>query len=431
MDKKNYITFQDGIKLNGPKAFNALTKPVGSVCNLACKYCYYIDKERFYGKHQPRMSDEMLENYIKEYIQTNEIPEITFCWHGGEPTLAGIDFFRKAVAFERKYNTNNKKIINSIQTNGTLITDEWANFFRKNRFLVGISIDGPEDIYNSYRVNKSGKGMYKSVMKGLEILKRHHVDFNILCVVTNKSAGRGKEIYNFFKEQGAQFLQFLPCVDYLKKNERYPDRAVIVDPIKINAGEAEDPNSGIYPSPYNTTAEDYGQFLIDIFDEWVINDVGKIFVQLFDLTLSSWCGIPPSVCAYREICGDVLAVEHNGDVFSCDHFVYPEHKLGNIQTSSISEMLRSQQQIDFGINKRNTLSRECMRCEYYFACRGECPKHRHIDTIDGEKKFSLCEGLKAFYKHVDPYMSFMRDMLSQEKAPALVMEWARAAKGML
>lgn len=417
--KNGYITFGEAQNLMGPVAFTALTKPVGSVCNLNCTYCYYLDKCRFYGEKQPIMSDEMLEEYIKEYIITNEIPEITFVWHGGEPLLAGVEYFRKVVKFQEKHNVNNKVILNSIQTNGTLITDEWCRFFKKYNFLVGVSIDGPRDIHNTYRKNKAGFDTFAKVMEGVKLLKKYNVDFNSLTVVNNLSEGRGKEIYNFLKSIGVDFMQFLPAVDYLSKTEVYKERAVITSPI----GDAQMSESVL--APWSVSPTGYGQFLIDVFDEWLKADVSKIFVQLFDMTLCSWCGIEPPLCAYRESCGTNLAIEHNGDVFSCDHFVFEDNKIGNIKENSIKEMLQSTQQVQFGLNKRNTLSRECLRCEYYFACKGECPKHRHLDTLDGEKKFTLCEGIKMYYKHTEPYMKFMREQIAQKKSPANVMKWAK------
>lgn len=417
--QKGYITFDEGAKLAGPKAFSALTKPIGSLCNLNCTYCYYLDKERFYGKQQPVMSDDMLEAYIKEYIQTNEIPEISFVWHGGEPLMAGIEYFKKAIDFQRKHNTEKKPIHNSIQTNATLLNDEWCKFFRKNKFLVGVSIDGPQDIHNTYRKNRGGFNTFERVIKGIDLLKKHKVDFNSLSVVNDMSEGRGREVYLFLKSIGIEFMQFLPCIDYISDTEVYEDRPIIVSPLITET------ITDSHIAPWSVSSNGYGQFLIDIFNEWVTNDVGQIFVQLFDMTLCAWCNVDAAVCAYRESCGDVLAVEHNGDVYSCDHFVFPEHKLGNIKEDSLSEMLRSDQQIRFGLNKRNTLSRECTKCTYYFACKGECPKHRHLDTLDGEKKFSLCEGIQMYYKHTEPFMKFMRDQLIQQKPPSNVIPWAR------
>ena len=417
--KKGYITLNEAQNITGPVAFSALTKPIGSMCNLNCTYCYYLDKERFYGTKQPIMSDDMLERYIKEYIATNDIPEINFAWHGGEPLLAGIDYFKKVILYQKKYNVEKKEILNSIQTNATLLNEEWCKFFKKNNFLVGVSIDGPKDIHNEYRQNKTGRKTFDKVMNGINLLKRYNVDFNSLSVVSNMSEGRGKEIYQFLKSIGVQFMQFLPAVDYISSTEMYNEKGIISSPIDENNLTTS------HLAPWSVSSKGYGEFLIDVFNEWVVKDVGRVFVQLFDITLGSWYGAEASLCAYREVCGQILAVEHNGDVYSCDHFVFAENKLGNIKEKSIKEMLHSTAQLNFGLNKRNTLSKECLRCRYYFACKGECPKHRHLETSNNERKFTLCEGISMYYKHTEPFMKFMCDQLSQKKAPANVMPWAR------
>ena len=423
--KKGYIKLEEAQKIDGPLYFSALTKPVGSMCNLNCAYCYYLDKERFYGEKQIVMSDEMVERYIKEYIKTNDTPEINFVWHGGEPLLAGIDYFKKVVLYQERYNTQKRVICNSIQTNATLLNEEWCRFFKENNFLVGVSIDGPKDIHNRYRYSKDGKGSFDRVIDGIELLKRYGVDFNSLSVVNNLSEGRGREIYQFLKSIGVQFMQFLPAIDYISSTELYKEKGVISSPIGDNNLE----NSHL--APWSVSTRGYGEFLIEIFDEWVVQDVGEIFVQIFDMTLCSWCGIEAPLCAYREVCGQSIAVEHNGDVYSCDHFVFPENRLGNIKERSLKEMIRSTDQISFGLDKRNRLSKECMRCNYYFACRGECPKHRHLDTLDGEKKFTLCEGIRLYYEHTKPFMKFMQEQLSQQRAAANVMPWARERLGAL
>lgn len=402
----------------GKTSFSALTKPIGSMCNLNCTYCYYLDKERFYGTNQSVMSDDILENYIQQYIEANDIPEITFVWHGGEPLMAGLEFYKKVIFFQRKYNTKNAQIVNSLQTNGTLLNDDWCRFFKEHNFLIGISIDGTEDIHSAYRRNNSGGKVFDKVLRGLKLLQNHQVEFNTLSVVSKMSEGRGREVYRFLKQIGAKYMQFLPSVDYVYQNDNYTKRSVISPFVGDNVQKYEKAN-------WSVSDKGYGQFLIDVFEEWLIADVGSIFVQIFDMTLCAWVGQRPPVCSYQESCGDVLVVEHNGDVYSCDHFVFPEYKLGNIRTTNISEMLGSSQQLRFGLNKRNTLSGECLRCRYYFACRGECPKHRHIPTRDNKLKYSLCDGVKMFYKHVTPHMNYMKEMLVQQKSPAYVMQWAK------
>lgn len=419
MDKRSFATLQDGINLSLPRAFSAMVKPVGSACNLGCVYCYYLDKERFYGRKQPLMPLDLLEKYIKETIEANDVPEITFTWHGGEPLLAPESFYHHALAFERKYNRQNKKIGNALQTNGTLLNDSWCRFFKKNKFLIGLSLDGPAYLHDVYRRNKAQEPSFLRVMKGLKLLQQYGVDFNTLTVVNNVSASHGGQLYDFLKDQGVRYMQFLPAVDYIEPSDT---QRIIADPTMIN-------NQKAVMAPWSVGATQYGQFLIDVFNKWVVRDVGTCFVQLFDMTLTAWYGMDPPLCAYSPTCGRVPVVEHNGDVYSCDHFVYPEYKIGNLRTDTMADMMDTPAQFQFGLDKRNTLSRECLRCPWYFACRGECPKHRHLPTLDGERKFTLCEGLKMFYKHVDPYMKYMCDLLKRELPPAHVMPFARVAMG--
>lgn len=416
MAKKDYITFNDALKSRAPSAFSSMIKPMGSACNLNCAYCYYLDKAHtIYEDNQPVMSYEILEKYIIQYISGNEVPEVTFVWHGGEPLLAGIDFYRKAVELQKRY-ASGKTIINSLQTNGIMMNADWARFFHENRFLIGISIDGPKDIHDAYRVNKAGRPSYEKVMGAISLMKQYGVEYNTLSVVTNLSEGRGAEVYRFLKSIGSRFMQFLPVVEHVYKSERY-ERPVMAAP------GAE----GSTMAPWSVSALGYGKFMTDIFDEWVVGDVGTYFVQAFDMTLAQWVGAKPGLCVYSETCGDALIVEHNGDVYSCDHFVYPEFKLGNILETDLFNLYRSPKQFQFGVNKRNTLPRYCQRCKYYFACRGECPKHRFLKTETGEYGLNaLCEGFKHYYRHVEPYMVYMSTLLSQKKSPALVIPWAKA-----
>jgi len=410
---KNYITFNDAVKSRAPAAFSSMVKPLGSACNLNCRYCYYLDKApTIYNDHQPVMSFEVLEEYIRQYIEGNEVPEVTFVWHGGEPLMAGLEFYKKAVLFQRKH-ASGKIIVNSLQTNGILLNADWARFFHDNRFLIGISIDGPRDIHDTYRVNKAGRPSFDKAIAAVNLMKQYGVEFNTLSVVTNLSEGRGAEVYKFLKSIGSRFMQFLPVVEHQLVSGDHI-KAVIVKP----------GTKGSVMAPWSVSALGYGKFLADIFDVWVINDVGKYFVQTFDMTLAQWVGAKPGLCVYSETCGDALIVEHNGDVYSCDHFVYPEFKLGNILETDLISLYHSPKQFQFGINKRNTLPRYCQRCKYYFACRGECPKHRFLKTETGEYGLNaLCEGFKYYYNHVEPYMEYMKILLSQKKPPALVMQW--------
>lgn len=414
---KNALFFSDACKLSGPTAFSTLVKPVGSRCNLDCSYCYYLDKAKFYGKGPSVMDPELLETYIRQYIQANDVPQITFCWHGGEPLLAGTDYYRRAIMLQNKYK-GDREIINTMQTNGTLVTQEWCAFWKENNFLIGISIDGPQDIHDAYRIGKGGDPTWEKVMRAVDLCARTGVEYNTLSVVNNLSEGRGGEIYRFLKSIGSRYMQFLPAVEHVTGTGKRP---AIVPP----------GTPGSQPAPWNISAKGYGRLLNDIFDEWVVQDVGRYFVQLFDVALAQWAGVTPSLCAFTETCGDAMIVEHNGDVYTCDHFVYPEFRLGNIMQDDLRELIRSDRQFRFGVNKRNTLPSECLRCELYFACRGECPKHRFGTSESGEENMNvLCEGYKLFFTHVEPYMNFMALMLQQDMPPMLVMNWARQRMGL-
>ena len=417
MIKKNSLTFDEALKTTGPLAFSTMIKPAGSACNLDCQYCYYLDKSDLYANRQPVMSDELLELYIKQYIEANEIPVVTFIWHGGEPLLLKPDYYKKAVAFQQKY-AGGKQIDNALQTNGTLLDDEWCRFFADHRFLIGLSVDGPKDIHDAFRPNKAGHPTFDKVMEGLNLLQKHRVEYNTLSVVNRSSEGRGAEVYGFLKSIGSRYMQFLPAVEYVR--DRDAGRPVIVAPGTPGARQAE----------WSVSAAGYGRFLNDVFDRWVTNDVGNCFVQIFDAALAQWYGVQPGVCTLAETCGDALVVEHNGDVYSCDHFVFPEYKLGNIRSQTLKELVRSPRQFQFGLNKRNTLPMECLRCKFYFACKGECPKHRFERSESGEPNLNtLCEGFKLFFKHVDPYMKYMCGLLDRKESPAFVIPWARQRMG--
>ena len=421
------ITLSDAVRISGPLAFNIMLKPAGSLCNLDCHYCYYLDKAEIYGGHEPRMSLDILEVCIRKYIEANDVPEVTFNWHGGEPLVMGLDFYRKAVALEQKY-ASGKTIRNTLQTNGTLITQEWASFFRDNDFLIGISIDGPQDIHDKYRKDKGGAPTFDKVMRGLNILYRTGVSYNTMTTVNKSGEGRGLEVYNFLKGIGSRYMQFMPVVEHVK----YP------------AGKNGKPVKGARPYIVSPSAEGaviarwsvdalaFGRFLTDIFDSWVLNDVGRYFVNIFDAALARWCGEMPGTCAYAETCGGNSIIEHNGDVYSCDHFVYPEYRLGNVLDGDLREMMTSAAQTKFGIGKRNALPVKCIRCDWRFACSGECPKHRFNRTESGETGLNaLCEGYRMFYSHVAPYMEKMKKLLMRKQAPAGVMLWARMKKSAL
>ncbi len=418
------LTLTDAMRLGGPAAFNIMLKPAGSLCNLDCNYCYYLDKADIYGGREPRMTEEMLEEVVREYITANDVPEVTFNWHGGEPLVLGIDFYKKAIEFEQKY-AGGKIIHNTIQTNGTLLNREWTSLFRKHNFLVGISIDGPQDIHDRYRKDKGRNPTFDKVIRGIGLLYSAGVEFNTMSTVNKASEGRGLEVYQFLKSIGSHYMQFMPVLEHVKypldKNGKPVKgaRPFIVDPHE----------SGAQIAPWSVSDVGFGKFMCDIFDYWVRNDVGRYYVNQFDATLANWYGVQPGTCVYAETCGGNSVIEHNGDLYPCDHFVYPKYLLGNITEKSISDMMSSDLQVKFGIDKRNSLPSKCRRCEWLFTCHGECPKHRFNSTEAGETGLNaLCTGYKMFYSHVAPYMDFMKDLLNEEKAPAGVIPWARMRK---
>ena len=415
MQEKQIFTLRDAERLAGPSAFMTMLKPAGSACNLDCSYCYYLDKALQYGGREARMGEELLESYVRQYIEANDVDTVTFCWHGGEPTLLGIAYYEQALAFQQKY-AGGRRIVNTMQTNGTLVDEDWCRFFVRNDFLVGVSLDGPKDIHDAFRMDMGGRPTFDRVMAAIRLMKRFGVEFNTLSVVNSRCEGRGEEIYRFLRDRvGSRYMQFLPAVEHVVK------RAGSLRPLIVSP-ETE----GAYLAPWSVSAKGYGRFLCDIFDEWVLNDVGRCFVPLFDSTLSHWCGLPPGVCSLAETCGDALVVEHNGDVYSCDHFVYPDYLLGNLSRTPLREIYGSEKRIRFGYAKRNALPGECLACKYYFACHGECPKHRFDTGKDGSRKNTLCEGLYAFFTHVEPYMDYMKERLLHEQAPAWVMPFARS-----
>lgn len=413
MNLNDTLLFSDALRATGPKAFSVMLKPAGSSCNLRCTYCYYLEKSKLYSKNVSRMSDEILELFIKQYIEAQDVPDVSFVWQGGEPTLMGIEFYKRAVELQKKY-ANGKRILNSFQTNGSLLTDEWCEFLAKNDMLVGISIDGEAHIHDMHRLTALGRPSHEMVMKGVRLLQKHGVEFNTLSVVNNTSAHFAQQTYRFLKQIGSRFMQFLPVV------EQYDEEAGEYD-LKLASPICEGK-----VTEWSVNPIDYGNFLISIFDEWVRNDVGRYYVQIFDATLANYIGARPGVCTLGSTCGDALVMEHNGDVYSCDHFVFPEYLLGNIKDTPLSELVALQRQFDFGLIKRNALPKQCLRCAHYRLCYGECPKHRISTSSDGERGLNyLCEGLSLFFDYVDPYMKFMAKELSHKRAPANVMSWIK------
>ena len=393
-----------------------MAKPVGSVCNLNCSYCYYLEKEKLYpNRKKMQMSHELLEKYTEAYINSHTVPELLFTWHGGETLLAGISFYRKALALQKKYGRG-RQIDNSLQTNGVLLNDEWCRFFKDNNMLIGISIDGPEHCHDMYRKNLGGHGTFKQVMRGIELLQKHEVEFNVLSVINDYNAQYPLEVYRFFKEIGAQYMQFTPIVERISHNR--PDGLELLPPTKTDDATLAE---------WTVSSKKFGQFYIDIFDEWVRNDVGRFYVQLFDSTLANFVDEMPGTCIFGKTCGHASVMEFNGDVYACDHFVFPEYKLGNIHTQTIIEMMFSDKQLRFGDDKRNTLPQQCFECEFLNLCNGECPKNRiSIDKYGNEGLNYLCQGYKAFFKHTMPYMQFMANELHFKRPPANVMYFARS-----
>ena len=389
--------------INNPQ-LQVIAKPIGPICNLDCTYCFYLQKEKMYEQKQVTvksdwvMQDDVLEAFIQQKIQSNGFSEETFVWQGGEPTLLEIDYFRKIVELQKKYN-NGKIINNSIQTNGLLLNDDWCEFFTENNFLVGISIDGPRDMHDKYRVDKGSVPTFEKVIHGINLLKKHQVEFNTLTTVHRWNSAYSLEIYNFLKDIDSRYMQFIPIVE---KNEKFVATEWSVQP------------------------EQFGKFLISIFDEWIRNDVGNIFVQTFDTSLESWYGQPSSLCIFNETCGYAPVIEHNGDIYSCDHYVYPENKVGDILNDSLQSIMQTQQQLEFGTDKRDTLPQFCRDCKFRFACHGECPKNRFSFTEDGEPGLNyLCTGYKMYFEHIDLYMNFMVNELRNKRPPSNVMPWIR------
>jgi len=399
------------------EAFHVMTKPIGPICNLDCKYCFYLEKEVLYPTAEKwSMRDDVLETYIQQYIQAQTAPTITFAWQGGEPTLLGVEYFRHVVELQKKY-ADGKRIENAFQTNGVLLNDEWAEFFKENEMLIGISIDGPAELHDAYRVDKGGQPTHARVMRGIEVLRKHGVEFNTLTTVHRVNSQHPLEVYRFLKENGSGFMQFIPIVERISA-QKTEDGLVLVSPTFHEEASV---------APWSVEPRQFGNFLSTIFDEWVRKDVGTQFVQLFDICLQIWAGMEPSLCVFRRQCGSAMAMEHSGDLYSCDHFVYPKNKLGNIMDSPLESMVTSLQQQRFGEEKETLLPKYCRECEVRFACNGECPKHRFLKTPDGEPGLNyLCAGYKHFFKHVNPYMRFMAAELAAMRAPANVMRMVAA-----
>ena len=387
-----------------------MLKPSGSLCNLRCKYCYYLEKKHLYTDVKNHIiTDTLLEKFVKEYIEAQTTPSVLFTWHGGETLMRPLSFYKRAMQVQQRY-ARGRRIDNCIQTNGTLLNDEWCKFFKENNWLVGVSIDGPQEFHDEYRKTTGGRPTFLQVMKGINLLNKHGVEWNALAVVNDFNADYPLDFYHFFKEIGCRYIQFTPIV------ERLVNRT---DGLTLAPGMQGD-GQGV--TDFSITAEQWGNFLCTIFDEWVKNDVGEYFIQLFDATLANWVGQAPGICTMAKECGHAGVMEFNGDVYSCDHFVYPEHKLGNLHDKTITEMMYSDQQKKFSKMKHQMLPQQCRECNYLFACHGECPKNRFINDKYGNYGLNyLCSGYYKFFKHVTPYMDFMKGELEAGRPPANVM----------
>jgi len=413
---------------NAPPAFHVLIKPTGAICNLDCKYCFFLSKEMLYPGSRFQMAEGLLQTYLKQLLESHRAPQVDVAWQGGEPTLMGLDFFKRSIDLVNKLKRPGQQIQYTIQTNGTLLNDEWCAFFKKNNFLVGLSMDGPKALHDVYRVNKGGAGSFDQVMRGFQFLKKHDVDVNILCTVHAANQDHPLDVYWFFRDElGVQFVQFIPIIERASASTL---------PI-ANLGWSQRPggdrplysNEGNLVTERSVTAEAYGKFLIGIFNEWLKTDVGKVYVQHFDSALANWVGVPGAVCIFSETCGQALALEHNGDLYSCDHFVEPAYKLGNIHETHLIQLLSSPQQIKFGQDKKNSLPRYCRECEVRFACHGECPKNRFIKTPDGEEGLNyLCAAYKAFFTHIKEPMKIMTELLRRRRFADEIMQMSAAEK---
>lgn len=391
------------------KPLYVMLKPVGSACNLACQYCYYLEKELLYPNNKRSwMSEETLETFIQQYFLAQTQPYVSFTWHGGEPLLRPISFYKKALKLQQKYGKG-FYIENSLQTNGTLLTDEWCRFFKENNFLIGLSIDGPATVHDAYRQTLSGKGSFQKVLNGIRLLNKHGVEWNAMAVVNAQNVKDAATFYNFFKSINCHFIQFTPIVERLVPHADGRCLASVNEQTQTM-------------SPLSVTPEEWGAFLCNLFDLWIKKDVGTYYIQMFDATLANWVGQTPGLCTLSKSCGHASVMEHNGDVFACDHFVFPEYKRGNIHTQTITEMMYSPEQLQFGKNKWQSLPRQCKECSFLFACYGECPKNRFAIDAYGNKGLNyLCKGYKRFFAHVAPYMQFMKEQLEKELPPADVM----------
>ncbi|MBI9043605.1 MAG: anaerobic sulfatase maturase [Anaerolineaceae bacterium] len=393
-----------GFKRNWPPpAFHVMLKPCGSICNLNCDYCYFLSKKKLYPGSSFRMTDETLEVFTSQYIQAQSVPEVTFAWQGGEPTLMGLEFYKKALEFQNEHSKSGLRILNTMQTNGTLLDDAWCEFFKENNFLIGISLDGPAELHNAYRRDVSRNPSFSKVMTGIELLKKHAVDFNILSTVHAANQDHPLEVYYFLRDEiETAFIQFIPIVELNNKSGYQKGNKLTNRSVDSRA---------------------FGQFLITVYDEWIKHDVGSVFIQHFDSALGNWLGSMGGLCVFNPVCGSGLALEHNGDLYACDHYVEPKFKLGNINKRELIDLVAVHKQYQFGMNKLQLLPKTCLSCEVRFACHGGCLKNRIRQTEDAEHGLNyLCEGYKLFFNHINESMKNMVDLIRQNRAPTEIMQ---------
>jgi uncharacterized protein len=402
--------------------FSLLAKPSGPLCNLDCKYCFYLEKEAYFKEDERStyyMDEKTREEYIKQYLASQTGPTVHFAFQGGEPTLVGLDYFKEMVKLVHQHKEDRQNVSFALQTNGTRLNVEWAEFLKEHNFLVGLSIDGPEDLHDAYRVNKGGNPTHAKVMKALHLLQEFGVEYNTLTVINHQNSQRALDVYRFLKSTGTSYMQFIPIVERLTEDGQELSNAPNLDEVE----------TGFKIPEWNVRPKDFGLFYNAIYDEWVRNDVGNIYIQMFDLQLGFDMGQPSSLCVYSKTCGAAGILEHNGDLYSCDHFVYPKYKLGNIHEKTMEDMFESEFQHEFGQNKFDKLPTDCKTCEFLTRCYGGCPKHRFNKDSHGEPGLNyLCKGYKTFFEHIKPTMAYMAQCLKQRKAPSLVMEWVKSGQ---
>jgi len=411
-------------KQGEPQGIHVVVKPIGPVCNLNCEYCFYLEKQALFGPDEKyRMSDDVLSAFISNYVKSQPTPIVEFVWQGGEPTLLGIDFFKRVVELQKRF-SGAKTITNSLQTNGTLLDDDWCRFLKRHNFMVGISLDGPKEIHDRYRRDRKGAGTFDKVMRGLRLLQKHKVEYNVLACVARETAMKPLEVYHFFKKEGVEFIQFSPVVERLSGPNGAAHGLRLAGPAALDRVEHQ-----AEVTPWSVIPEDYGDFLIAIYEEWVRQDVGTVFVMNFEWVLNAWIGNSSPVCVHAKRCGRSVVIEHNGDVYACDHCVYPEYKLGNVTTDTFSHMVSRSLQSGFGVAKEAVLPNWCKECEVLPACYGGCPKHRFETSYYDEPGFQyLCAGYKKFFMHIRKYLRAMATLLEHGLPPSRVMD---AVKGPL